>query len=86
MQVRPECHETPTPSKVDAIVSDTGHSHDSIVSHISLFLKPLRVLPRGGVLGTGIALERLDGQSFLDEVFLRTFTSRATDGVPIITH
>lgn len=54
--------------KVGAVVTDTGHPHNSIVAHISLFLKPLRMLLRGGVIGTGFALERLVGQLFLDEI------------------
>ena len=38
--------------KVAAIISDTNHRRNSIVCHISLFLKPLHVLPAVGVIGT----------------------------------
>jgi len=37
--------------KVGAIISDTNHRRNSIVFHISLFLKPLHVLPAVGVIG-----------------------------------
>ena len=38
--------------KVGATISDSNHRRNSIVSHISLFLKPLLVLPTLGAIGT----------------------------------
>jgi hypothetical protein len=47
--------------KVGATISDTNHRRSSIVSHISLLLKPLHVLPTLGVIGTVTALDGMVG-------------------------
>jgi len=47
--------------KVGATISDTNHRRNSIVSHISLFLKSLHVLPTVGAIGTGTALDGMVG-------------------------